>query len=142
MEYFRELGHSGMLQLLLFALLTGTSGWGMVQWFLDRRIRKTKAEESKANHLKLLSEVQATAQTVALESANERYSGLHTDYKACHDGLVHLRGATEKLITAIDELVMWPAHYAQGDETITITLTVVEFQHIRQIVRDARNELI
>jgi hypothetical protein len=124
---------------ILAALLTGTGSWGLLQFFLDRRTRASNQAQTDATRQQILSEAQMAAQKAALESANERYQGLHADYISTREGLKNCRNATDQLIEAVDRLV-GRMRFHNGDEVI-MTMTSAEFLEMRAALRRARDHL-
>ena len=143
------------------ALVSGTGGWGLLQFILNRRGRKAEAgrqeaeaetarealAKAQADRANLLAEAQATAQRTALDSANERYGQLKSDWEECRAGLKEAREAQREgrkvmaaLISAIDALVA-QLKPGQGDEII-ITVTRAEMATITTALLDARAHLM
>lgn len=133
---------------VLVALVSGTGGWGVLQFVLNRTGRKAEIarQEAETERLKeetardkaaMLSEVQITAQTAALESADRRYRGLEQDYTDQRKSLNELRSATLTLIDTVDALVR-RMHAKEENEEIVVNLSSAEFLAIRAALAEAR----
>lgn len=101
------------LVTVMVALLSGTGGWGTLQFLLNRSGRKAEAARLQAEAEKLassravlLADAQAMAQRTALDSANAAYGQVRQECADCRAELRLVRGATEALIDAIEEIAV------------------------------------
>lgn len=133
---------------VLVALISGTGGWSVLQFVLNRTGRKAEIarqeaetervkEETAREKAAMLSEVQITAQTAALESADRRYRGLEQDYTDQRKTLNELRSATTTLIDTVDSLVR-RMHAKEESEEIIANISSAEFLAIRAALAEAR----
>jgi uncharacterized protein HemX len=136
---------------VLVALISGTGGWGVLQFVLNRTGRKAEIarqeaetervkEETARDKSQLLSEVQITAQTTALESADRRYKGLEQDYTDQRKMLNELRTATWTLIETVDSLVR-KMHARDESDEIKVNITHSDFLAIRAALAEARTHV-
>lgn len=141
------------LVTVLLALLSGTGGWGVLQFVLNRVGRKAEAARQMADteriredaktrateRLALVAEMERKAYDKGQEAADKRYGELKTDYADCRRGLNELRVATEALIDAIDAIIA-RAQPLNG-EGVTVTVTREEITSVRAAIRSARSHL-
>lgn len=101
------------------ALASGTGGWSVLQFILNRTGRKAEAarlvaqveqsrsdvEESEARRRQILNEFQVKAQEIAVQSATAAYERVQGEAEGCRHELRDLRRATETLIRAVEDVV-------------------------------------
>jgi uncharacterized protein HemX len=136
---------------VLVALVSGTGGWGVLQFVLNRTGRKAEIarqeaeteriqEETQRDKAAMLTEVQITAQTVALESADRRYKGLEQDHQDQRKVLNELRTATWTLIEIVDSL-MRKMHSVEDSEEVRIQISSGDFLALRAALSEARTHV-
>jgi hypothetical protein len=107
----------------------------------DKQAEKDRRDSEKAevDRRELLADAQATAQHVALESADKRYGDLHRDYQECRTILVELRGATALLIEIFERFLI--RLNSNGNGGYTADLDVSELGEARRTINEARRNL-
>lgn len=136
---------------VLTAVISSTAVWSFLQWLLSRRERnraearadvreKSFREKADYEHSRLLAEAQATAQRTALQSANERYKTLQSDYLAIREDLYRLRQATALVLTAFEK-VLADARVADDTGKLWAAFTAEEVDTARKAIDMARKSL-
>lgn len=143
---------------IIVALVSGTGGWGILQFILTRTGRKAEiarqlaeaeksAQESErfkqeiATHeTDLLQRAQVVAQRTALDSAAKRYRELREDYEEQRQSLRALRSATETLIDVVDAIAarMRPT---KESEIVMVKVSAAEYLATRTAIAEARRHL-
>jgi hypothetical protein len=137
---------------IIAGVVSGPLMWGLLQFWLTRHSRRDEERRvdderivSEDQRREMLATAQASAQRVALESANERYSALRDDYQECRDGLrasreetLGIRTVNGNLIQAFEALLRGLRPGADND-TFTMTLTFEQVAEARKAIADARN---
>lgn len=104
---------------VIIALVSGTGGWSALQFIINRTGRKAEAarlqaqteqtkvntQETEINRQKMLSDMQARAQQIAIESAANAYERVTRECDECRQELKGIRRSTEALITLIEEVI-------------------------------------
>ncbi len=145
-------------ETILTALVSGTGGWAVLQFFLTRASRKAEiarqhaaAEkdledaarsktETSQRESKLLADAQIVAQRTALESGQQRYAELRMDYEETRTSLKGLRNATEALIDAVDALIVRMRPNKISD-VIMLDVSIEEYRSAREAIAEARRHL-
>lgn len=143
---------------MLVAFISGTGGWGILQFFLNRTGRKaeiarqiaeterlkTESEkthkETEANNRKILAAAQIAAQQAALESSDRRYAEIKSDYEHTRVRLGDLRAATEELIEVVEQLIS-SAGVPTKTASVYITVTWSVYRDARSAIKRARDHL-
>jgi hypothetical protein len=143
---------------IIVALVSGTGGWGVLQFILTRTGRKAEiarqlaeAEkatqegervklETAAHESDLLQRAQVIAQRTALDSAAKRYRELREDYEEQRRSLRALRSATETLIDVVDSIAarMRPT---KESEVVMVKVSAQEYLATRSAIAEARRHL-
>jgi hypothetical protein len=146
---------------LLVAIVSGPLVWGLLQHVLTRR--RANAEEERKQHeheqqveaerveaerlsrerRELLTAAQETAQRIALQSADERYGALHTDYESCRTALTECRDASWLLIEMLEGWMsrMQSQENGGGEKVYAIPLSLHEVGEARRKINEARRRL-
>ena len=150
--------NAALTETIITAFFSSTGAWGILQYVLSRRQRKEEKaklarEESKLEEkdrqdqerrdrerVSLLAESQALSQRTALESANARYTDLHSDYVTCRDGLRDLREATSLLLFVFDNF-LGRLQPTDGGESYNGSMSMSELGEARRAINDARRHL-
>jgi uncharacterized protein HemX len=143
---------------VIVALVSGTGGWGVLQFILTRTGRKAEIarqqaeteratqesekfkQETAAHESDLLQRAQVIAQRTALDSAAKRYRELREDYEEQRRSLRALRSATETLIDVVDAIAarMRPT---KESETVMVKVSAQEYLATRSAIAEARRHL-
>jgi molecular chaperone GrpE (heat shock protein) len=151
-----------VVMTVVVALVSGTGGWSILQFILNRTGRKAEIarqhaetekikEDVEANNRKVLAAAQIAAQQAALESSRERYSQLRNDYDESRREFAELRdssrlqfndlrSATEELIDIMETFLSQVAP-KNGDDVIIIPMTTEDYRAARTAIRLARSHL-
>lgn len=143
---------------ILVALISGTGGWGLLQFFLTRTGRKAEVarkqaeterlhdesakakEDTEANNRKILAAAQIAAQQAALESSDRRYSELKSDYEHTRVRLGDLRSATEELIEIVEQLII-SSGVPTKSSSVIITVSWGAYREARSAIKRVRDHL-
>jgi uncharacterized protein HemX len=143
---------------ILVALVSGTGGWGILQFVLTRTGRKAEIarkhaeterlqiesakarEDTEANNRKILAAAQIAAQQAALESSDRRYAELKSDYEHTRIRMGDLRSATEELVEVIEQLI-YSAGVPTKTASVYITVTWTVYREARSAIKRARDHL-
>jgi uncharacterized protein YecA (UPF0149 family) len=131
------------LVTIIVAIVSGTGGWSVLQFVLNRTGRKAEAarltaqieqnkiDSEEADHKRrlILSDFQARAQQIAVESATSAYERVQAECESCRDELREMRRAAESLIRAVEDIVF------------ELTLTETDLYRLRTAISIARDSL-
>lgn len=104
---------------VLIALVSGTGGWGALQFIFNRTGRKAEAarlmaqteqskletQEGEARRQSMLADLQARAQQIAIESAANAYERVTRECDECRKEVREMRRSTESLINLVEEVI-------------------------------------
>lgn len=139
---------------ILTAIVSSGVIWSVLQWWMQRQLRKTQhareraeldkqkrdADQAEQDRAELLAEAQNTAQRTALDSANARYDGLKHDYDVIKDNMTGLREASMLLIDAFEGFLVRLHPTGQGTE-YQVVVQFDEVQIARNTIKEARRRL-
>lgn len=114
------------LVTFVVALVSGTGGWSVLQMIINRKGRKAEAarltaqteqahletQQAEAKRQQILSDLQARAQQIAIESASNAYERVTAECDACRAELKDLRRATETLVRLVEDALPYLAALA------------------------------
>lgn len=139
---------------VLTALVSSGVIWGLLQWWMQRQMRKTQQDKDHAELEKhrrdeeqaardreeLLAEAQSTAQRTALDSANSRYSALQEDYRTMRTEFRGLRESNSLLINAFEGFLL---RMRQNEDGLSYNVAIPADEMIiaRNTITEARRLL-
>lgn len=136
------------------ALVSSGIIWGLLNWWMQRQMRKTQGlkdraeiekhrrdeEQAAKDREELLAEAQNTAQRTALDSANSRYSALQEDYRVMRTDLRGLRESNSLLINAFEGFLLRMRPTDDG-KSYQVILPAEEMIIARNTIMEARRLL-